>query len=341
MVLDSKKIKFSYAFLRKKMVHMNLQLLYQCNFQCRICDFWKEPEFVNAPAMTAIQVQAMCDKLKNYKPFVVSIGGGEPLLHKEIFDITKILAKDHFPVMICNGWFVTPENAKKLFEAGMMEISISVDYASHEKHDEQRGVRGAWERAVSALKILHENRVHPMQRVHMITVIMDDNIDEVEPLIQLCKKIGVTYLITFYSNYRGRLESLANKPHIAEHLLKLKKKYPEFLALPEFIEQFKYSQQNPDGIRPCYAGKNLFNIDNYGNVTRCIDRLDDSVGNIFQDDADTLMKRLYEQHKSNDCGACWTSCRGSVESLMYGKNKIKNFYAYYKMTKAIPLVASD
>ena len=38
----------------------------------------------------------------------------------------------------------------------------------------------------------------------MISVLMDDNLQEIEPLIQLSKKLGVTYMITLYSYGRGK-----------------------------------------------------------------------------------------------------------------------------------------
>ena len=37
----------------------------------------------------------------------------------------------------------------------------------------------------------------------MITVLMDDNLDDVEPLIQLSREIGVTYMVNLYSWNRG------------------------------------------------------------------------------------------------------------------------------------------
>ena len=332
-----KKLQYVVAFHRKKLIHLNLQLLYNCNFQCKICDFWEEP-FKSYPQLSIDQVRIIAQKLKMLGPLVISVGGGEPLLHKDLIGITEILSKNNFPVMICNGWFITPEVARNLFKAGMYEVSISVDYADSEKHDAQRGKKGAHERALNALKILHENRVYPDQRVHMISVIMDDNLDQVEPLIKIAKDMGITYLITFYSNARGVKENKTYHTDISKYLLSLKKQYKEFVALPGYVSQFTEAHTNPEGILPCYAGKNLFNIDSQGNVTRCIDRLDDVAGNILTDDMKIIRQNLYDQFKSSNCGECWTSCRGSIETLMYGKQKLENYIAYYKMTQDVPLV---
>lgn len=333
-----KALRFTRAVMGKRMVHLNLQLLYDCNFTCKICDFWKEP-YRNLPRLGAREVREIAAKLKSHAPLIVSLGGGEPFLHEELAEIVGILAEDHFPVLICNGWFVTPENAGALFKAGLYEASISVDYADPEKHDAQRGRRGAFERAMEGLRILHENRVHPSQRVHMISVVMDDNVDDVEPLIRMARDIGITYLITFYSACRGRKEKRTSPADVSTRLLEWKRKYPEFVSLPGFLRRYGEAPSG-GGIKPCYAGKNLFNIDCRGNVTRCIDRLDAPVGNILAEDAGTLLARLEERCASDDCGDCWTSCRGSVETLLYGEKRLANLAAYYRMIRPVPLAQS-
>lgn len=332
-----KRMKFFGAFLRRDFVHLNLQLLYQCNFHCRICDFWK-PAYKDMPQLSAADVQIMVDKLPG--PMIVSIGGGEPLMHPELLPIIRILGKKHFPVMICNGWYVTPENARELFAAGLHEISISVDYADAAKHDKQRGVQGAFERALQALDTLNRSRIHASQRVHMISVVMDDNLDQIEPLIKLAGEMGITYLLTYYSHNRGKKDRRNAQEDVSAHLLALKRKYPHFVAIEGYLERFT-DAAGDDGIRPCYAGKNLLNVDCQGNVSRCIDHLDQSAGNILVDDFESIRMNLLRQFEANDCGACWTSCRGNFETLMYGEKRLRNLMDSYRVTRAIPLVRAD
>lgn len=331
-----KRARMLWSGVRKNLFHMNLQILYQCNFACEICDFWKPP-FTTMPKLSLEQIRRIAEKIRPLGPQFISIGGGEPLLHEELFDIVAVLAKDNFPVMICNGWYMTPEKARKLFEAGMYEVSISVDYASADKHDKQRGKPGAFDKALQALTMLNENRVHEDQRVHMISVVMEDNIDEIEPLVRLAKSLGVTYLLSFYCNSRGRKAADITPAYIAQRLLDIQSRYPEFVSLPEYLERFGEAGEAGHGIGPCYAGKNLYNIDCQGNVTRCIDRLNDPVGNMLTDPLESIVAGLYSQYLSQDCQQCWTSCRGSIEALLYGKRKIANLAAYYRMIKSLPI----
>jgi MoaA/NifB/PqqE/SkfB family radical SAM enzyme len=329
-----KRLRYLSSFMRKDLVHLNLQIMYQCNFTCRICDFWKE-EYKRKPKLSAAQIEVIAEKLNAIGPMIVSIGGGEPLMHKELPQIIRVLSQYHFPVMICNGWYMTADKARELFEAGLHEISISVDYANREKHDEQRGKPGAFDRALNALEILQKNRVHSSQRVHMITVVMDDNLDEIEELIKLAKDVGVSYLLTLYSNHRGNKQNEVSRIDLSARLLELQKRYPNFVALRGYLDRF--GEAVSTGVSPCYAGKNLFNIDCQGNVSRCIDRLDDLAGNLLIDDAATVRRNLLLQFENNNCSDCWTSCRGNFETLMYGKNRWRNLVDSYRITRNIPL----
>jgi MoaA/NifB/PqqE/SkfB family radical SAM enzyme len=334
---NTKRARYANAFLRKRMVHTNLQLLYNCNFRCRICDYWKH-DHKDEPQLTVPQIEVISEKLNQIAPQIVSIGGGEPLLHPDILGVVRALARYHFPVMICNGWYVTPEKARNLWKAGMHEISISLDYASAERHDDQRGRKGAFDRAVRGLETLFKTRTQRHQRVHMISVVMDDNIDEIEKLAALAEQIGVTYLITLYSDKRGEKAFQDIPANIAEKLHQTRRDNKTFVALRGYVDGMGTAVRE-QGVGPCYAGKNLCNIDNEGNMGLCIDRIENSVGNILTEDIHDLIAKLQKKHEENECKSCWTSCRGCIETLMYGNDTVGNYWDIMQMTKPLGLSA--
>ncbi len=328
---SGKKLRFARNFLTRRMVHVNLQILYNCNFRCGICDFWKE-EYRDKGRLSAAEAAIVSDKLNEIGPQIISVGGGEPMLHPELIEITRALAKHHFPVMITNGSLVTESLARQLWQAGMMEISVSLDYSDPANHDAQRGKAGAFAQGLEALRILHETRTHPEQRVNMISVIMDDNLDDVEPLIGLCQELGITYLVTLYSHSRGNKPGRESSADPGRRLLELKKRHRHFVALRGYLEKFSGSTPGR-----CHAGRNLCNIDCRGQVSFCIDRLGHPVGNILTDDTREIEHRLLESHQTNECRDCWTSCRGSIESVLYGRHRLLNAWDYYQMTRPVPL----
>ena len=331
----AKKLRYIRSFLGRRLVHTNLQILYSCNLRCRICDFWQR-SYQERPRLTTAQVEVISRKLAQIGPQIVSIGGGEPLLHEELDAIVRVLSRHHFPVMISNGWFITPERARRLFAAGLYEVSVSVDYADPARHDAQRGREGAFDRALAALEALQSGRVHPWQRVHMISVVMDDNLDQIEALLRVCADRQLTYLVTLYSSCRGKLESRAGRAQLGAELLRLKRAHPGFVQLRGYLSRFDEAVRG--GVGPCHAGRNLCNIDSQGDVTLCIDRLDEPVGNLLVDDMATIERRLLDRHRDNTCTSCWTSCRGCVETLMYGREGLLgNVADYFEMTRPLPL----
>ncbi len=335
----STSVKKNFAsFLRNRLVHVNLQVLYTCNYRCKICDFWK-PSWEQKPSLSAAQAEVISEKLNLIGPQIVSIGGGEPMLHPELTAIVRALSHHHFPVMITNGSRVTPKLARELFAAGMVEISVSVDYADPQKHDNQRGVAGAHRRAIEALRILQASRTRPDQRVNMISVIMEDNLPEVEPLLDTCRQLGVTYLVTLHSRSRGAKPERPASADVGRQLLEIKRHHRHFVALRGYLEKFTEAVANR-GIGSCHAGKNLCNIDSQGDVGLCIDRLDDPVGNILTDDVFEIEQRLLKRHETNQCQDCWTSCRGSIEALRHGRGKVSNLWDYHQMTRPVPLTGA-
>jgi len=324
------KLHYGYRSLRlarnlmgNRMIHANLQVTYRCNFECEICDFWKT-EHDPKQELSLDDVRVIGRKLNQLGTLLISLAGGEPLIRKDLCDIITILNQsNHFPILITNGWFVNESYAKDLSKAGLQEISVSVDYANPDKHDQQRGAKGAWERAIKALELLNRHRKTKMNRVHMISVLMDDNLEEIEPLIKIARDLGVTYMVNLYSWNRGTKARRLPGQSVTRYLLELKRKYPEFISLTSYLEQMDRAIAS-GGIGNCQTGKLLMNIDNRGQVARCTETLDEPVGNILRDDIFTLRDRLLDVQKHKDCSACWTSCRGFAES-MYKPPRVRQY----------------
>jgi MoaA/NifB/PqqE/SkfB family radical SAM enzyme len=306
--------RLALGFLTRRFIHCNLQITYRCNFKCQICDFWKE-EHSPDDELSLEDIRVIGAKLNRLGTLIISLAGGEPLIREGICDIITILNRaHHFPILITNGWFVDESVAKEVLRAGLQEISVSIDYRDPKKHDAQRGIEGSWDRAVSALDLLNRHRPDRRNRVHMISVLMDDNLNEIEPLIQLSREIGVTYMVNLYSWNRGAKTPRTPGMKVTEHLLRLKKQYPEFVTLTTYIEHLDQAIAE-GGIGDCQTGRLLLNIDTHGNVARCTETLDQPVGNILSDDIIAIRHRLWNVQRERDCHQCWTSCRGFAESM--------------------------
>jgi len=307
-------LRLGAGFLTGRMFHCNLQVTYRCNFRCRICDFWKtEPD--PAEELALDDIRHIGRQLNRLGTLIISLAGGEPLMREDLFDIIAALNQaNHFPILITNGWFVDETVARDILRAGLQEISVSVDYRDPARHDAQRGRPGAWDRAVRALELLNRHRPDRRNRVHLITVLMDDNLEDVEPLIRLARDLGVTYMVNLYSWNRGTKPPRLPGSRVTERLLALKKQYPQFVTLTTYIEHLDEAIAR-GGVGNCQAGRILMNVDPHGRVARCTETLGEPVGNILADDVLALRDRLLERQRSRPCAQCWTSCRGFAESM--------------------------
>ncbi|MGD8442029.1 MAG: heme b synthase [Desulfobacterales bacterium] len=120
------------------------------------------------------------------KPIII-LTGGEPLLRDDIFDIAAYGTQKGFRmVMAPNGTLVTEDIANKLVDAGIKRISISLDGATAQSHDNFRKVDGAFEGAVNAMKIAKKVGLD----FQVNTTITKTNLDQIPKIQQLAVERG-------------------------------------------------------------------------------------------------------------------------------------------------------
>jgi MoaA/NifB/PqqE/SkfB family radical SAM enzyme len=252
-------------------------------------------------------------KLAELGSIMISVAGGEPFIRQDLHEIVGIISRWHFPMITTNGWFITEERMKQLWEAGLWGISVSIDFHEAGKHDDARGIKGACERARRGLEIAARTRTQPWQRVNLMCVLNHDNLYEMESLIQLAARHGAYFMTQPYSQIKNGNEEFVPMYKASEHLLGLKAKYRNFLSNPLFLARFDEFYEK--GIDGCLAGKAFFNIDNFMNVSKCVEFREEHIGNLLQLEPREIMRRLNEAQRRNTCKACWYNCRGEVESL--------------------------
>jgi MoaA/NifB/PqqE/SkfB family radical SAM enzyme len=302
--------KLLYGFVRQHPFLCNWQVTYRCNLRCGICSFWRDPPSA-ADELSTAEVAQVVERLKPYAPLMISMAGGEPLLRKDLPEIARMLGRDHWFTLITNGWFLTRELAERLYDAGLRDIHVSLDYADPERHDRQRGVKGSFDRAVRALQLLHDLRPDRRHRVHVMAVLLDDNVDELERLILLAEELGVSFELSLYSHRRGQKPRRVPTRPVAEYLAELKRRHECFVSYEEYLAEFDRARDGTTGA--CRAGRTFFNIDHRGRVARCIDTNDRPVGSLLEAPLDELLGRLRAQHDADPCRDCWTSCRGFAD----------------------------
>lgn len=300
------------SYLRQRPLWLTWQVTNRCNFECSFCNYWNEPFDLEAQ-LTPAQFEESAAKLSRIGTMMVSLAGGEPTLRRDLPDIIAAVGRYHFPFLTSNGWAITEKVARSLWGAGLWGVSISIDYATPHRHDEERGREGAFEHAVQAVAVLSRTRTRPWQRVNINAVLMKDNIEEMERLIQIARQHGALFMVQPYGFLKTGDRDPLPAQSISEHLLDLSRRYPNFNSNPEFLRRFDH--HITEGVGGCRAGRSFFNIDQWGNISKCVEYREDALGKVQEMSAERIWEALREAHRTNECTACWYNCRGEIESL--------------------------
>ena len=308
-----KKWRLFRAWSGRHPVWCSWQVTYRCNFRCQFCGYWHDPAG-RAAEPTLEDYRQGARKLSGMGSLLVSLAGGEPLLRKDIAQIVEAVAGYHLPFVTTNGWLLTPELARDLMRAGVWGVSVSIDYADAARHDRRRGVQGAWEQAWRAVEMLVDARQHDWQRVNVLAVLMDDNIDDMAGIVEMAARRNSYFMVQPYGQLKtGSAAFSHNDGPVAPRLLHLHRRWPNFLSNTHYLRNFDRFLHG--GVPGCRAGRAFFNVDSTGEVSICVEHRNSPVGNLYQDPLPWIRRRLREAGTNNPCTDCWYNCRGEVESL--------------------------
>lgn len=197
--------------------------------------------------------------------------GGEPLVHKRIYDFIALAHKLGLYTSIgTNGTLITREAAKKLKSAGLDKAVVSLD-GTENAHDLIRG-NGNYRRTIEGINNLEKNKI----KVRINAVIMKSNMEDVIKLAKQLNKDHIHLMIRrFIESGRGSLlidNTLTKKDYdyVKEQLKEeLKGKYIIGHYLHE-DEQISYRIKLPFNFtRGCKAGQRALIILPNGDISLC------------------------------------------------------------------------
>jgi MoaA/NifB/PqqE/SkfB family radical SAM enzyme len=96
----------------------------RCNLSCTYCN---EYDDFSKPVPTETMI-ARINKLADLGTSILTISGGEPLLHPDLDELIRAMRKRGVLAgMITNGYLLTPDRVKRLNQAGLEHMQISID----------------------------------------------------------------------------------------------------------------------------------------------------------------------------------------------------------------------
>ena len=295
------KYIYTKATNRPKLV--NLEITKLCNAKCDFCDYWQTRHEERLTDYRPV--------IKKINPLVTVITGGEPMLRKDLPDIVRQIKECSnfiFTSMVTKGDLLSVEKARELFDAGMNQIAVSLDFPG-KKHDDYRGVPGLWNQISSLMPELA--KAFPDKSFVLNTIIMEDNLDQIEEIANYAREWGVNISFSSYSVMKTNNEShfipkeeIDRVRNLVNRLIELRRKWKGTILSTEYYLSEIPAYFERGGVPDCLAGISHIQVTPSGHIKRC---------------SEMPVVAHYEEYSSDlfdktECTACWYSCRGETQS---------------------------
>jgi len=167
-------------------LHESLILTWKCNLYCRHC----RPYLPQEGTLSVDDIKKYLDILEKKGTLFLHLTGGEPLVHKDFWDVASYASQKNFALILhTNGILVTPEVGERLKNLNFLQVSLTVLGGKAQTHDSVTGVKGSFKQTLSALKILKEKGLD----VVLSTTKLMENQDELPGIKRLAKNHGATF----------------------------------------------------------------------------------------------------------------------------------------------------
>jgi hopanoid biosynthesis associated radical SAM protein HpnH len=161
-----------------------LEPLFRCNLACAGCGKIDYPDEILNRRLSVEECLASVDECG--AP-IVSIAGGEPLLHKELPEIVDgIIARGKY-VYLCTNALLLKKRIDDYKPSPYLTFSIHLD-GNQERHDASVCQKGVFDRAVEAVKLAISRGF----RVTInCTLFQGEGAEEIAEFLDYCNKLGV------------------------------------------------------------------------------------------------------------------------------------------------------
>ncbi len=280
-------------------------LTYRCNLACRFCyagcNQTGNP-IHSAAESTGAQIKIILEKIfRQAKAPTVSFTGGEPTLHPQLPRSIAYAKKLGMRVnLITNGFLIDKKMAKTLAARGLDSAQVSLEGVTAETHDAIVGRKGAFQKAISAVKYLQDADI----LTHTNTTITRDNFAECARFPYFVKqqlgndRFSMNLVIPTGSgriNDRILVKYSETGPLLEEIIRESEQQGVEFLWYSPVPMCLFNSVAHGLGNKGCSACDGLISVAPNGDILPC-SSCADSVGNLLKED----FQALWESQKAKN-----------------------------------------
>ena len=165
-----------------------------CNLECSHCRRLDVSRELMRNDLSHEESLRLIDQLAaGGKPLLI-LSGGEPLMRPDVFDLAACARGLGLPVALAtNGTLIDRRVAERIAAAGIRRVSISLDGADAQTHDEFRRIPGSFEGALEGIAQVRAAGI-PVQ---INTTLARHNAHQLTDLFSLVERIGAMALHVF------------------------------------------------------------------------------------------------------------------------------------------------
>ena len=168
----------------------------RCNFKCLMCR-GADPDYKPKSEMSFGIMRTIIDDMRQMRVPYLTLTGGEPTLRLDfVLETIRYAGSKGIKVgMVNNGSLLNERKTRALVEAGLHRLAFSLDGATAETHDQIR-MRGSYTKIMTNLAICQHLREHEGYRfrLHVNTVVMKPNVDQLVRIAEIARGFGATLL---------------------------------------------------------------------------------------------------------------------------------------------------
>jgi mycofactocin biosynthetic radical S-adenosylmethionine protein MftC len=302
------------------------ELTYACNLSCVHClssSGRRDPR-----ELSTAECKAVIDELERMQVFYVNIGGGEPTVRPDFWELVDYATAHHVGVKFStNGVKITPDRARQLAGSDYTDVQISLDGATAEVNDAVRGP-GSYATALRAM----ENLAAAGFRGFKISVVITrQNMGQLDEFKAIADRFGAQLRLTRLRP-SGRGADVWDELHPTAAQQRqlydwLVARGEQVLTGDSFFHLAAYGDPLP-GLNLCGAGRVVCLIDPVGDVYACPFAIHDSflAGSVRDPGGfatvwreSELFTDLRRPQTGGACQSCsaYDSCRGGCMAAKF------------------------
>ncbi len=158
----------------------------RCNLACKHC-YSEATEEGSPDELSTEEALGLVDDLADWGIGLLVLDGGEPLCRGDLLEVISYASKKGIMTGVgSNGALIDKTMARKMAQAGVQAVSISIDGADDETHDSFRGKKGSFHQAMEGASALRMAGL-PFQ---FNTVIRRGTVSQIPAILQLVVDSG-------------------------------------------------------------------------------------------------------------------------------------------------------